>query len=528
MDCPEYLNVPADVAVPPGVTTEMAPLVPLATTAVMDVALSTLKKVHVPPKDTAIAPARFVPIIVTVSPLAADVGVKELITGAGINVNHVRVPVASGVVTLTLPLVPLATTAVMDVALSTLNEAAAVPPKLTAVAPVKLYPVIVTVPPCPAEVGVNEVIVGTGTYVNVPAEVPVPPGVVTLTLPLFPLSTTAVMDVALTTLNEAAAVPPKLTSVASARFVPVIVTVSQLAADVGVKEPITGAGTNVNPASVPVPSGAVTLILPLVPLATTAVMDVALTTLNEAAAVPPKLTVVAPVKLVPVIVTVIPGPAEVGLKDVIVGTGTYVNVPDEVAVPPGVVTEMVPLVPLATTAVMDVALTTLKETAAVPPKLTSVASARFVPVIVTVSPLVADVGVKELITGAGTNVNPASVPVPSGVVTLILPLVPLATTAVMDVALTTLNEAAAVPPKLTAVAPVKLVPVIVTVAPGPAEVGVNEVIVGTAVRSKQYLPSKELYFTCQTTVPLILNVFTCCSVDTVIGLPSAPRALGSR
>ena len=329
------------------------------------------------------------------------------------NVNPENVAVPPGVVTLTLPLVPLATTAVMDVALSTLNEAAAVPPKLTAVAPVKLVPVIVTVLPDLAEVGVNEVIVGTGTYVNVPDEVAVPPGVVTEMVPLVPLATTAVMDVALTTLNEAAAVPPKLTAVAPVKLVPVIVTVVPLPADVGVKELITRAGTNVNPASVAVPPGVVTLILPLVPPATTAVMDVALTTLNEAAAVPPKLTAVAPVKLVPVIVTVAPGTAEVGLNEVIVGTGKYVNVPDEVAVPPGVVTEMVPLVPLATTAVMDVALTTLKEAAAVPPKLTAVAPVKLVPVIVTVIPGPAEVGLKDVIVGTGTYVNvPYEVAVP--------------------------------------------------------------------------------------------------------------------
>jgi len=56
--------------------------------------------------------------------------------------------------------------------------------------------------------------------------------------------------------------------------------------------------------------------------------------------------------------------------------------------------------------------------------------------------------------------------------------VPAATTAVMLVAETTLNEVAAVPPKLTAVAPVKLVPVIVTVAPVAAVVGAKLVIVG--------------------------------------------------
>ncbi len=60
--------------------------------------------------------------------------------------------------------------------------------------------------------------------------------------------------------------------------------------------------------------------------------------------------------------------------------------------------------------------------------------------------------------------NPASVAVPPGVVTLTLPEVPDAPgVAVIDVALTTVNEVAAVPPKLTAVAPVKLVPVMVTV-----------------------------------------------------------------
>jgi hypothetical protein len=79
------------------------------------------------------------------------------------------------------------------------------------------------------------------------------------------------------------------------------------------------------------------------------------------------------------------------------------------------------------------------------------------------------------------NVNgSAEVAVPPGVTTEMVPDAPPATTAVMLVALTTLNEVAAVPPKLTAVAPVKLVPVIVSVVPVPAEVGVKEVMVGIA------------------------------------------------
>ena len=61
--------------------------------------------------------------------------------------------------------------------------------------------------------------------------------------------------------------------------------------------------------------------------------------------------------------------------------------------------------------------------------------------------------------------NPARVPVPAEFVTETLPEFPFPTSAVILVALTTVNEAAAVPPKLTAVAPVKLLPVMVTVFP---------------------------------------------------------------
>ena len=128
----------------------------------------------------------------------------------------------------------------------------------------------------------------------------------------------------------------------------------------------------------------VTDILPLVPLATTAVILVALSTVKEVASVPPKLTAVAPVKLVPVIVTKAPEAADEGVNELMVGVGTNVKLPEELAIPPTVVTDIVPLVPLATTAVILVALTTVKDAAAVPPKLTAVASVKLVPVIVTV------------------------------------------------------------------------------------------------------------------------------------------------
>jgi hypothetical protein len=83
------------------------------------------------------------------------------------------------------------------------------------------------------------------------------------------------------------------------------------------------------------------------------------------------------------------------------GAGINVKLPEELAVPPGVVTDIIPVVPLATTAVMLVALTTVKEVVAVPPKLTAVAPVKLVPVMVTVSPVPTDDGVNELMVGAG-------------------------------------------------------------------------------------------------------------------------------
>ena len=65
-------------------------------------------------------------------------------------------------VTLTLPVEPAATMAVKEVEENTINEVAAVPPKLTAVTLEKFVPVTVIAAPVPAEVGVKEVIVGEG------------------------------------------------------------------------------------------------------------------------------------------------------------------------------------------------------------------------------------------------------------------------------------------------------------------------------------------------------------------------------
>jgi hypothetical protein len=150
----------------------------------------------------------------------------------------------------------------------------------------------------------------------------------------------------------------------------------------------------------------VTETFPEEPPATTALMLVEEITLKEVAAVPPKLTALAPVKLVPVMLMVVPDPALVGENEEMLGAGIKVN-PPCISVPPGVVTETFPEVPPATTAVILVEETTLKEEAAVPPKLTAVAPVKLVPVMVTVVPVPALVGENEVMLGAGIKVNPA-------------------------------------------------------------------------------------------------------------------------
>ena len=193
---------------------------------------------------------------------------------------------------------------------------------------------------------------------------------------------------------------------------------------------------------------------------------------------PPKLTAVAPVKLVPVIVTTVPMSADVGIKEVIVGCGIAKVKPETVAVPPGVVTLTFPLVaPVPTIAIICVELTDVG-LAITPPIVTEYAEAvKLVPVIVIGVPCPPVLGLKPLMVGSRAKVKPEAVAVPPGVVILTTPLAPVPTTAVICVDEPAWKLCTLMPPKLTIVAPVRFVPVIVTVFPCPAMTGANEVIV---------------------------------------------------
>jgi hypothetical protein len=168
----------------------------------------------------------------------------------------------SGVVKAIFPVVaPAGTMAVTCVALFTVKDVAAVLLNVTAVAPVRFVPVIVTEVPTAPLAGLKLLIVGVGTEtVKLALEVALPFGVVTVTLPVVaPVGTVVVICVALATVKDAE-VPLNASAVAPVRFVPVMVTAAPTAPLAGVKLLIVGAveggGAVVEP--VPPPQAAAT------------------------------------------------------------------------------------------------------------------------------------------------------------------------------------------------------------------------------------------------------------------------------
>jgi hypothetical protein len=115
--------------------------------------------------------------------------------------------------------------------------------------------------------------------------------------------------------------------------------------------------------------------------------------------VPLNFALVAPVKFVPVIVTLVPAAPLVGEKLVIVGAAVFtVKSAEEVAVPAGVTIVIFPVTAFAgTVSVALVSLATEKVATATPPTATEVAPVNFVPVTVTEVPGVPFVGVKLVI-----------------------------------------------------------------------------------------------------------------------------------
>jgi hypothetical protein len=138
-----------------------------------------------------------------------------------------EVPAIVATVTSTVPADPAGDTAVIDDALTTVYEVAAVVPNITLLAPINPVPVIVTdVPPAVLPVD-GEIAVTVGAYVNwssgLVGDVPMEVVTTTSTVPL-PAGDVAVMVELFTTWKVAAATVPNFTDVAPPKPLPEMVT----------------------------------------------------------------------------------------------------------------------------------------------------------------------------------------------------------------------------------------------------------------------------------------------------------------
>ena len=134
----------------------------------------------------------------------------------------------------------------------------------------------------------------------------------------------------------------------------------------------------------------------------------------QLALAPLKMTAVAAVKFAPLTTTLAPGLPLAGEKLMIRGPATKLAA--LVAVPPGVVTLIGPLVAVADTVAVIAAPESTWHAAATPLNRTDVAPVKPVPEIATRAPDSAPAGVKPPIAGLTRKV-PALVPVPAAVVT---------------------------------------------------------------------------------------------------------------
>jgi hypothetical protein len=134
----------------------MGPVIAPAGTVVVTVPeLLTVNAAALPPNETAVAPVKFVPVIVTPVPTAPITGAKEVMAGVTVKRVVVTKGPPPGVVTVMGPVVAPAGTVVVIVPEGLTVKVAATPLNETAVAPVKAVPVIVTPVPTGPKVGAN-------------------------------------------------------------------------------------------------------------------------------------------------------------------------------------------------------------------------------------------------------------------------------------------------------------------------------------------------------------------------------------
>ena len=369
------------LALPVAVRTVTVPFVePAGTVAVSCVAEPARNWAATPLNVTAVVVLRLNPVIVTTVPAGPLIGHSDVTDDT---IVSAEVLTASAVPrTDTGPVkASFGTVAMICLGERTMKVAfAVVPVNATELTDVRLVPVIVTVLPGLTVVGVKELIVGGAAKSSL--AVAVPAGAVMLIGPLVRLAgTIARTVVADTTRNDAAGVLPKRTAAAPDRFAPVMVTVVPAAPIAGEKLLIAADATLKVPVATPVLTGVSTEISPDTAFAGTAtVIDVGVTEVGLTAR-PLNFTAVAPVKFTPVIVMLVPVAPDAGLNDAIAGE----VVTKQVSLVTGVVLETIAIGPLVappgTAVVISVGDTTLNEVTGVPLNVTSVTSAKLVPLM---------------------------------------------------------------------------------------------------------------------------------------------------
>src|SRR5665213_1558141 len=118
---------------------------PIGTITVRELAFPPVTTAFTAPKYTVflvVAGSKPVPVIVTRDPTAPEAGEKEVITGLVNQVKEATEELPPAFVTVTLPLAPVPTMAVISVEELTVKESAFIPPMVTAVPPVKEVPLI--------------------------------------------------------------------------------------------------------------------------------------------------------------------------------------------------------------------------------------------------------------------------------------------------------------------------------------------------------------------------------------------------
>jgi len=352
----------------------------------------------------------------------------------------------------------------------------------------KLVPVMVIFDPTGPIPGLILVTVGAGRNLKTAVEVADPPAVVTETVPvLAPGGTVTVSAVAVAAMT-AARVPLKATAFSAAvvlNLVPVIVTFAPIGPVFGLK-PVTVGGTLNATDDMATPPAVFTETWPVVaPGGTMTVSEVAVAAVTVAAA-PLNVTVLVAgvvLKLVPVMMTFVPAAPVSGLIPVTIGAGRNLNTPPEVAVPPAVVTETVPvLAPGGTVTVSAVAVAAMT-LAMAPLNLTALSTAlvlNLVPEIVTFAPTGPVFGLKPVTVGGTLNAT-NDVVIPPAVFTATLPVVaPCGTVTVSEVAVAAVTVAAA-PLNVTVLfagVVLKLVPVMMTFVPAAPTSGLIPVTIG--------------------------------------------------